>query len=80
MENKFEDQRLLDQIDENKRDFMKRVIVGSAFAVPLINSFSMDGLRIDLGTRMARADEFDKPGALDASSDKGGKGGGVCCS
>lgn len=62
MENKFKDEKILKEVDENKRDFIKKVIVGTAFAVPVINSFSMDGLKIDLRAKMAMADEYDKPG------------------
>jgi len=62
MEKKFEDEKILKEVDEKKRDFLKKVIVGTAFAVPVIHSFSMEGLKIDLRTKMARADEYDQPG------------------
>lgn len=62
MENRFKDEQILDKVDENKRDFLKKVIVGTAFAVPVIHSFSMEGLKIDLRAKMARADEYDQPG------------------
>jgi hypothetical protein len=71
MEKKFEDGRILEKVDEDKRDFIKKVIVGTAFAVPVINSFSMDGLKIDLAAKMARADEYDQPKGYD----QGGGGG-----
>ena len=62
MEKRLEDDRILEKVDEKKRDFLKKVVIGTAFAVPVINSFSMEGLKIDLTGRMAKADEFDKPG------------------
>ena len=36
--------RLLDEVDPGRRDFFKMVVAASAFAVPLVQSFSMDGL------------------------------------
>ena len=65
MEKRFEDERILGKIDREKRNFIKNVIIGTAFAVPVINSFSMDGLKIDLKAKMARADDYDKPGGYD---------------
>jgi hypothetical protein len=82
MEKRFEDERVLERIDVEKRDFLKKVVVGTAFAVPVINSFSMEGLKIDLSGRMAKADDFDKTGGYDecvagcgGSGGKGGSGG-----
>ena len=65
MEKRFEDERILGKIDREKRNFIKNVIIGTAFAVPVINSFSMDGLKIDLKAKMARADDYDKPEGYD---------------
>ena len=36
--------RILEQVDQDKRDFLKKVIVGTAFVTPVVASFSMDGL------------------------------------
>ena len=36
---------ILNKVDKSKRDFLKKVVIGTTFTVPLIQSFSMDGLR-----------------------------------
>ena len=38
---------LLDKIDADKRATLKRLILGTVFAVPVIASFPMDGLTIN---------------------------------
>jgi hypothetical protein len=38
---------LLEKIDADKRDTLKKLILGTAFVVPLIASFPIDGLTID---------------------------------
>jgi len=35
---------LLGRVEPGRRDFLKSVVTGTAFAVPLLQSFSMDGL------------------------------------
>ena len=35
---------ILRQVDPEKRDFLKKVIVGTAFVAPIVASFSMDSL------------------------------------
>jgi len=65
MKNEFEEEGILKAVDEPRRDFIKRVVIGTAFAVPVINSFSMDGLKLRMVGNQARADEekaFDSPG------------------
>jgi hypothetical protein len=57
MERHFEEKALLEAVDERRRDFIKKVVVGTAFAVPVINSFSMDGLKLRTGVNQAGADE-----------------------
>lgn len=57
MKRRFEDETILKEVDENRRNFIKKVIIGSAFAAPVIHSFSMDGLKIRMGAGEARADE-----------------------
>jgi len=37
---------LLAEVSEEKRNFLKRLIAGTAFAVPVILSFSMDSLKL----------------------------------
>lgn len=80
MDKKLEDDRILDKVDDDKRNFLKKVIIGTAFAAPVINSFSMEGLKIDLSGRMAKADDFDKPSGFDRAGPGGsgssGKSGG----
>jgi len=66
MKNEFEEEEgILKAVDEPRRDFIKKVVIGTAFAVPVINSFSMDGLKLRMVGNQARADEkkgFDSPG------------------
>ncbi|CAN5905064.1 hypothetical protein BH20PSE1_BH20PSE1_22870 [soil metagenome] len=38
---------VLNGVDETRRDFLRKVIVGTAFVTPLMASFSMDGLLIN---------------------------------
>lgn len=38
---------ILDRLDASRREFLKRVIAGTSFTVPLIASFSMDGLSVE---------------------------------
>lgn len=49
MEKRFRDEYVLEGVDGKRRDFIKKVVVGTAFAVPVINSFSMDGLKVRIG-------------------------------
>ena len=48
------DALILEKIDPGKRDFVRNFIKGTAFAVPVVASFSMDGLMIG-GVRPAHA-------------------------
>ena len=43
-----EDQ-VLAKVDPDRRNFVRKVIVGTAFAAPVVSSFSMDGLSIKVG-------------------------------
>lgn len=43
--------RLLERIDLTKRDFLRRLIVGTAFAAPMVSSFGLN----DLSTYAASA-------------------------
>ena len=39
--------KVLDRVeDPQKRDFLKKLVVGTAFVVPTVASFSMDGLSL----------------------------------
>jgi len=40
---------ILEKVDAKRRGFVKKVIVGTAFAAPVVSSFSMDGLSIKIG-------------------------------
>jgi len=44
--------KILEKVDSNRRGFLKRVL-GASFAVPLIATFSIDSLSVD----MAKAQE-----------------------
>jgi len=37
---------VLDRVDPKKRAFLKSLVVGTAFVVPTVASFSMDGLSL----------------------------------
>jgi hypothetical protein len=37
---------VLSRLDPERRDFLKKIIVASAFTVPAVASFSMDGLSV----------------------------------
>jgi hypothetical protein len=41
------DPKLLEKVDESKRSTLKKLILGSAFAVPVIASFTMSGLGVN---------------------------------
>lgn len=39
---------VLDEIDPSRRGFLKRIAVGAAFATPVVSSFSMRGLNLNV--------------------------------
>ena len=41
--------KVLEKVSSDRRGFVKKVIVGTAFAAPVVSSFSMDGLSIKVG-------------------------------
>ena len=43
-----EDQ-VLEKVSPDRRSFVRKVIIGTAFAAPVVSSFSMDGLSIKVG-------------------------------
>lgn len=46
MESNQEQDGLFEKVDEQKRSFLKHLAIGSAFAIPVMQSFSMDGLKV----------------------------------
>jgi hypothetical protein len=40
-------ERILEAAEPEKRAFLKQIIVGTAFAAPLVASFSMEGLQLN---------------------------------
>ena len=42
-------EKVLEKVDAKRRGFVKKVIVGTAFAAPIVSLFSMDGLSIKIG-------------------------------
>ena len=41
------DPRVLEPVDEGKRKSMRKIIVGTAFAAPIVTSFPINGLGIN---------------------------------
>ena len=37
---------VLQHVDKSKRDFVKKVLIGTAFAIPVITSYSMNNFRM----------------------------------
>ena len=44
MEGHEVNEKVLDRVDANRRAFVKRLLAGSAFAVPVLATFTMDAL------------------------------------
>lgn len=44
---------LLDKVDVEKRAMLKRLILGTAFVVPVVASYPIDGLTIDSALSMS---------------------------
>ena len=38
--------RALDGVDTGRRDFMRKVVLTTAFVVPLVSSFAVDGMLV----------------------------------
>jgi len=55
-----EDQ-VLEKVRPDRRSFVRKVIVGTAFAVPVVSSFSMDGLSIKVGRSAFAANTTGSP-------------------
>lgn len=43
-------EEILKNVDESRRDFVRKVIAGTTFAVPLMATFSMEGLSVNVAT------------------------------
>ena len=41
------DKKIQSRVDETKRDALRSLVAGTAFAVPMIASFSMSGLKVN---------------------------------
>ncbi len=41
------DPKLLESVDEGKRASLKKILLGSAFAIPVVASFTMSGLGVN---------------------------------
>jgi len=41
------DPKLLESVDEGRRASLKKILLGSAFAIPVIASFTMSGLGVN---------------------------------
>jgi hypothetical protein len=39
--------KFINRIDESKRSWMRKMVLGTAFAVPTVVSFSMNGLAVN---------------------------------
>jgi len=54
---------VLSSVDESRREFLKKVIGGTVFAVPLMVSFSMDGLSLDEAEAVHISNQTNNAGA-----------------
>ena len=43
------DKKILDRVNPQRRKFMKKFVVGTAFVVPAMVSFDMDSLSVHVG-------------------------------
>lgn len=39
------DDEILDRVGDDRRSFMKKLVIGGAFAVPVVSSFSLHGMQ-----------------------------------
>lgn len=46
----MDEEKVLERVDPKRRNFMKRLLVGSAFAVPAMVSFDMDSINVHVGS------------------------------
>lgn len=52
-DSKVADSRAVDGIDSDKRDFMKKVLIGTAFAIPIIQSVDLEENEMKLPSAFA---------------------------
>lgn len=52
---KVADSQSLDRIDRHKRDFLKKVLIGTAFAIPIIQSVDLEDNELKLPSAFATA-------------------------
>ena len=48
-----DEEELADRVDDSRRSFVRRLVVGSAFAVPVVSSFDMTTLSMNLAAAQA---------------------------
>ena len=53
--------KILENVDAKRRGFVRKVIVGTAFAAPVVSSFSMDELSIKVGRPALAGDDQGSP-------------------
>jgi hypothetical protein len=53
--------KFIDRIDESKRSWMRKMVLGTAFAVPTVVSFSMNGLAVDEAHAGSYSSNFTSP-------------------
>ena len=53
--------RVLEKVDPDRRSFVRKVIIGTAFAAPVVSSFSMDELSIKVGRPALAGDNQGSP-------------------
>lgn len=44
------DEEILARVTQERREFLKKVLIGTAFAIPVVQSFSLDELKIKMPT------------------------------
>ena len=47
MSDKTTEKIVLSRVDEGKRDALRSLVAGTAFAIPMIASFSVSGLKVN---------------------------------
>ncbi len=69
------DREVLERVAVDRRSFVKRVVLGTGFAVPIIASFNMDSLFMDSASAGRPNQTLSPP--FGASSTPGGGAGGA---
>ncbi|MFC1488442.1 hypothetical protein ACFL6B_01200 [Thermodesulfobacteriota bacterium] len=50
---KHDDEKVLEKVDPGKRAFLKKIAVGTAFAIPVMKSFSMEDFKPEVSKTFA---------------------------